>query len=641
MKFFNKITNWYFSKRSLPYWAILAMDILICYLSGILVFWLYYRGAVTLGNIALLTKTIFTYMCFNLIGFKIFHTYSGIIRYSSFVDLKRVGYAMGVSLIVAEIMHYVVYSWDLEFVRLQGRQLVAMYLLATMAMWAARIVIKSIYDVSFANEGAAKTLIYGVRDGGVALAKNIRSEKPTRYLLKGFISHNPGYKSRLLMGEHVYQVGEGLRSVIEKEGISTVLVSPLQNERFRKDAFLQDLLIDAGIKILMLPETKEWDGKTDVHDLQPVSINDLLPRNEINVNMKSVGDMLKDKKILITGSAGSIGSEMVRQIASFKPAAMMLIDQAETPQHDIKLMMNKFQGVECKIVLSSITKQARMERLFDEFRPDYVFHAAAYKHVPMMEDNPSESIQNNVYGTKVIADLSVKYGVKKFVMISTDKAVNPTNVMGCSKRICEIYTQALNEKLVRDYEANGCKGIPPTQFVTTRFGNVLGSTGSVIPLFEKQIKAGGPVTVTDPKIIRFFMLIPEACKLVLEAGTHGRGGQIFVFDMGEPVKIADLAHRMIQLSGAKDVKIVYTGLRPGEKLYEEVLSNTENTLPSFHEKIRIAKVKEYDFEQVSKEIDALVELAKSYDEMKIVGKMKEIVPEFVSKNSVYSALDKS
>ena len=402
------------------------------------------------------------------------------------------------------------------------------------------------------------------------------------------------------------------------------------------------MLIDAGIKILMLPETKEWDGKTDVHDLQLVSINDLLPRNEINVNMKSVGDMLKDKKILITGSAGSIGSEMVRQIASFKPAAMMLIDQAETPQHDIKLMMmNKFQGVECKIVLSSITKQARMERLFDEFRPDYVFHAAAYKHVPMMEDNPSESIQNNVYGTKVIADLSVKYGVKKFVMISTDKAVNPTNVMGCSKRICEIYTQALNEKLVRDYEANGCKGIPPTQFVTTRFGNVLGSTGSVIPLFEKQIKAGGPVTVTDPKIIRFFMLIPEACKLVLEAGTHGRGGQIFVFDMGEPVKIADLAHRMIQLSGAKDVKIVYTGLRPGEKLYEEVLSNTENTLPSFHEKIRIAKVKEYDFEQVSQEIDSLVELAKSYDEMKIVGKMKEIVPEFVSKNSVYSALDKS
>ena len=642
MTFFSKFTNWYFSKRSLPYWAILAMDIMICYLSGILVFWLYYRGAVTLNNFGLLTKTIFTYMCFNLIGFKIFHTYSGIIRYSSFVDLKRVGYAMGGSLVIAEVMHYVIYGWNLEFVRLQGRQLVAMYLLATMAMWAARIIIKSVYDVSFANDGASKTLIYGVKDGGIALAKNIRSEKPTRYLLKGFISHSSEYKSRLLMGERVYQVGESLRSVIEKGGISTVLVSPLQNERFRKDVFLQDLLIDAGVKILMLPETKEWGTETDVHDLQPVSINDLLPRNEINVDLKSVGDMLKAKKVLITGSAGSIGSEMVRQIASFKPAAMMLIDQAETPQHDIKLMMsNKFHDVECKIVLSSITKQERMERLFKEFRPDYVFHAAAYKHVPMMEDNPSESIQNNIYGTKVIADLSVKYGVKKFVMVSTDKAVNPTNVMGCSKRICEIYTQALNEKLFRDYEANGHKGEAPTQFVTTRFGNVLGSTGSVIPLFEKQIKAGGPVTVTDPKIIRFFMLIPEACKLVLEAGTHGKGGQIFVFDMGEPVKIADLAHRMIQLSGAKDAKIVYTGLRPGEKLYEEVLSNTENTLPSFHEKIRIAKVKEYDFEQVSQDIDSLIELAESYDEMKIVSKMKEIVPEFISKNSIYSALDVS
>ena len=637
---FNKLTNWYFTKRSLPYWAILAMDILICYLSGIFVFWMYYRGAVTLKNIELLSKTICMYMCFNLIGFKLFHTYSGIIRYSSFVDLKRVGYAMVVSLGVAEVMHYVIYSWDLDFVRLQGRQLVAMYVVATMAMWTARVLIKSVYDISFANDGASKTLIYGVRDGGIGLAKSIRNEKPSRYLLKGFISHNPQYKSHLLLGERVYQVNEGLRVFLEKGHISTVLVSPLQNERFRNDHFLQDMLIDAGIKILMLPETKEWGAKSDVKDLQPVSINDLLPRSEISVDLKSVGDMLKDKKILITGSAGSIGSEMVRQIASFKPCSMMLIDQAETPQHDIKLLMkNKYPDIKCTIVLTSITKQSRMEKLFSEFRPDYVFHAAAYKHVPMMEDNPSESIQNNVYGTKVVADLSVKYGVKKFVMISTDKAVNPTNVMGCSKRICEIYTQALNEKILNDYNNGGMKGEVPTQFVTTRFGNVLGSTGSVIPLFEKQIKAGGPVTVTDPNIIRFFMLIPEACKLVLEAGTHGKGGEIFVFDMGEPVRIADLAHRMIQLSGAKDVKIVYTGLRPGEKLYEEVLGNAEDTLPSFHKKIRIAKVKEYDFSQVSSEIDQLIELAKSFDEMSIVRKMKEIVPEYISQNSVYSMLD--
>ena len=380
-------------------------------------FWMYYRGAVTLKNIELLSKTIFMYMCFNLIGFKLFHTYSGIIRYSSFVDLKRVGYAMVVSLGVAEVMHYVI-------VRLQGRQLVAMYVVATMAMWTARVFIKSVYDISFANDGASKTLIYGVRDGGIGLAKSIRNEKPSRYLLKGFISHNPQYKSHLLMGERVYQVNEELRAFLEKGHISTVLVSPLQNERFRNDHFLQDMLIDAGIKILMLPETKEWGAESDVKDLQPVSINDLLPRSEISVDLKSVGDMLKDKKILITGSAGSIGSEMVRQIASFKPCSMMLIDQAETPQHDIKLLMkNKYPDIKCTIVLTSITKQSRMEKLFSEFRPDYVFHAAAYKHVPMMEDNPSESIQNNVYGTKVVADLSVKYGVKKFVMISTDKAV--------------------------------------------------------------------------------------------------------------------------------------------------------------------------------------------------------------------------
>ena len=639
MTFFQKLGNWYFNKKSLPYWAILFMDILICYLSGILVYWLFYRSAVTTGNILILSKTILFYICFNLIGFKIFHTYSGIIRYSSFIDLRRVGYAMAFSLLIAEVLHYAVYSFGV-FVPFRGRQLVGMYLLATLVMWAARIVIKSVYDASFANEGAAKTLIYGIRDGGVALAKNIRSEKPSRFLLKGFISHDKAYKSHLLMGERVYRGDESLRDVIVKEGISTVLVSPLQNQRFRKDSFLQDLLIDSGVKIMMLPETKEWKKGMNVNDLQSVSINDLLPRNEINVDLESVGAMLKGKKILITGSAGSIGSEMVRQIATFAPEAMMLIDQAETPQHDMKLLMqNKFSNVRCNIVLMSISNQARMERLFSEFRPDYVFHAAAYKHVPMMEENPSESIQNNIYGTKVVADLSVKYGVKKFVMISTDKAVNPTNVMGCSKRICEIYTQALNAKLVKEYEANGSKGEVPTQFVTTRFGNVLGSTGSVIPLFEKQIKAGGPVTVTDPKIIRFFMLIPEACKLVLEAGTHGKGGEIFVFDMGEPVKIADLAHRMIQLSGAKDVKIVYTGLRPGEKLYEEVLSNTENTLPSFHEKIRIAKVKEYDFAKVSQAIDALIEESKTYDEMEIVRQMKEIVPEFISKNSVFSSLD--
>ena len=376
--------------------------------------------------------------------------------------------------------------------------------------------------------------------------------------------------------------------------------------------------------------TQEWDGESgsdDVSTLREVSIDELLPRDEIKVDMQRVGEMLTGKRILITGSAGSIGSEMVRQIAPYNPSEMILIDQAETPQHDIRLMMKKnWPDIKAHAVVTSITKKDRMEEVFKKYKPEYVFHAAAYKHVPMMEDNPRESIQNNVYGTKILADLADKYGVKKFVMISTDKAVNPTNVMGCSKRICEIYVQSLNQH-------------SDTQFVTTRFGNVLGSNGSVIPLFEKQIKAGGPVTVTDPNIIRFFMLIPEACKLVLEAGTMGKGGEIFVFDMGKPVKIADLAKRMILLSGAQNIEIKYTGLRPGEKLYEEVLSNDENTKPSFHEKIRIASVREYDYDSVCKDIDELIAISHGEDDMATVKKMKEIVPEYKSNNSIYSALD--
>ncbi len=638
MKVVDKLFNWYLSVNALPYWVVLGMDILICYLSGIFVFWLYYHGAVALGNIALLTKTIFMYMVFNLIGFKLFRTYSGIIRYSSFVDLQRVGLAMLLSLGIAEAMHYVVYHWNLEFVRLEGRQIAAMYLVATIGMMAFRILTKSLYEVLFNTDKGMRTLIYGVRDGGVGLAKIIRSERPCRFLLKGFISHDPSIKGRILMGTKVYVADDKLAEHIKDMNIQAVLVSPLQNEYFRNDQKLQDTLLGLGIQIFMSSGEKEWKQDDDYSQVQlkEISIEDLLPREQIHVDMDAIGRLLRGKKIMITGSAGSIGSEMVRQIAVYEPSELILIDQAETPQHDIRLMMHfDWPEIKAHTIVASIANEERMEKIFQTYRPDYVFHAAAYKHVPMMEDNPSESIQNNVWGTKVIADLSVKYGVRKFVMISTDKAVNPTNVMGCSKRICEIYCQSLNRKI------NGQAGSRPvTQFVTTRFGNVLGSNGSVIPLFEKQIKAGGPVTVTDPDIIRFFMLIPEACKLVLEAGTHGVGGEIFVFDMGQPVRIADLARRMIRLSGAKDVKVEYTGLRPGEKLYEEVLSTKEDTLPSFHEKIRIAKVCEYDYEAVNSQIVSLVSLSHTYNDMAIVGKMKEIVPEYVSNNSKYSVLDR-
>nr|WP_315088945.1 nucleoside-diphosphate sugar epimerase/dehydratase [uncultured Prevotella sp.] len=638
MKVIEKLWNWYLSANALPYWVILAIDIFICYFSGLFVFWLYSHGALAWSYIALFSKTILIYMIFNLIGFRIFHTYSGIIRYSSFVDLQRVGLAMLSSLIVAEAMHYVIYYWDLDFIRLQGRQIAAMYLVATIGMMLFRIVVKSLYDVVFSTDNAMRTLIYGVNGGGIGLAKSIRIIKPQKFALKGFIAHDSSFKGRILMGQKVYMVDDDLAEHIKSLKIKAVLVSPLQNERFRDDQKLQDILLSQGVQIFMSEGEKEWSQDDDYSNVQlrEISIEDLLPRDQIRVDMDSIGALLRGKRIMITGSAGSIGSEMVRQIAIYKPAELILIDQAETPQHNIRLMMHfEWPNITAHTIVASIANADRMDKIFQTYKPDYVFHAAAYKHVPMMENNPSESIQNNVWGTKVIADLSVKYGVKKFVMISTDKAVNPTNVMGCSKRICEIYCQSLN-KMINE-QANGK---PVTQFVTTRFGNVLGSNGSVIPLFEKQIKSGGPVTVTDPKIIRFFMLIPEACKLVLEAGTHGSGGEIFVFDMGKPVKIADLAKRMIKLSGAKNVEIKYTGLRAGEKLYEEVLSTTENTLPSFHKKIRIAKVREYDFKEVEAQINSLISLSHTYDDMAIVEKMKEIVPEYVSNNSKYSILDK-
>ncbi len=579
-------------------------------------------------------------MIFVLIGIRAFKTYSGIVRYSSFVDIRRVFFAILLSLIIAEAMHYVIYNWrfaGIEFYPMNGKQIFVMYILAMIGMILFRVLVKSFYDTIYSNKNGIRTLIYGINSGGIGLAKNIRDERPRRFILKGFISHDDKMKGHVLMGEKVFIYNKNFSNIIKELNIQAVLVSPLQNDRFRNDVALQDILLNLGVKIYMSSDTRIWTPDDDYSniDLKEINIEDLLPRTQIQVDMNAIGALLNGKNIIITGSAGSIGSEMIRQIAVYKPAKLILIDQAETPQHDIRLMMrNDYPDIAAETIVTSITNEERMDNIFAKYKPHYLFHAAAYKHVPMMEDNPSESILNNVRGTKIIADLSVKYGVKKFVMISTDKAVNPTNVMGCSKRICEIYCQSLNQYINKSKDKESA-----TQFVTTRFGNVLGSNGSVIPLFEKQIKEGGPVTVTDPNIIRFFMLIPEACKLVLEAGVHGKGGEIFVFDMGKPVKISDLAKRMISLSGAKNIKIEYTGLRAGEKLYEEVLSSTENTLPSFHNKIRIAKVREYGFAEVEKDINDLISIAHTYDDMAIVAKMKAIVPEYISKNSVYSSLD--
>lgn len=635
----RKIVDSYFSKRTFPHWCVLLLDSAILFLSGVFVYWCFNRGTALQLNFWPLTYLMLLCVGVHFIFFAIFRTYSGIIRYSSFNDLIRVALAMGCSALAVIAVHFFTNSCPSRvFAHVQVRHILIAEAIATGLMWLLRVSIKWVYDTYFRTEGAKNVFIYGIRAGGIGLAKAIRSEKPMRYCLRGFISHDPalGANGTRLMGEPVYEVDASLPDVIRRNGIAAVLVAPGRIGKFRNDTALQDYILQSGARIFSANNVvdTEHDAIKGAPTLKEVSIEDLLPRDEICVDLESVAESLRGKRILITGSAGSIGSEIVRQVASFAPSKMMLIDSAETPQHDIRRMMaHDFPSVPCATVVTSITKADRMENIFKTFLPEYVFHAAAYKHVPMMEDNPCESIQNNVLGTKILADLSVKYGVRRFVMVSTDKAVNPTNVMGCSKRICEVYVQSLN-KAERDGVVKG-----QTQFITTRFGNVLGSNGSVIPIFERQIKAGGPVTVTDPNIIRYFMLIPEACELVLEAGTKGEGGEIFVFDMGKPVRIADLARRMIELSGAKGVEIKYTDLRDGEKLYEEVLSESEATKPSFHEKIRIACVREYDWSDVSHEIDALIAQSHTYDDMAVVASMKRLVPEYISNHSKYTVLD--
>lgn len=635
----RKIVDSYFSKRTFPYWCVLLLDSAILFLSGVFVYWCFNRGTALQLNFWPLTHLMLLCVGVHFIFFAIFRTYSEIIRYSSFNDLIRVAQAMGCSALAVIAVHFFTNSCPSRvFAHVQVRQILIAEAIATGLMWLLRVSIKWVYDTYFRTEAAKNVFIYGIRDGGIGLAKAIRSEKPMHYRLRGFISHDPalGANGTRLMGEPVYEVNASLPDLIRREGIAAVLVAPGRIDRFRNDTALQDYILQSGARIFSANNVvdTEHDAIKGAPTLKEVSIEDLLPRDEICVDLESVAESLRGKRVLITGSAGSIGSEIVRQVASFAPSKMMLIDSAETPQHDIRRMMaHDFPSVPCATVVTSITKADRMENIFKTFLPEYVFHAAAYKHVSMMEDNPCESIQNNVLGTKILADLSVKYGVRRFVMVSTDKAVNPTNVMGCSKRICEVYVQSLN-KAERDGVVKG-----QTQFITTRFGNVLGSNGSVIPIFERQIKAGGPVTVTDPNIIRYFMLIPEACELVLEAGTKGEGGEIFVFDMGKPVRIADLARRMIELSGVKGVEIKYTGLRDGEKLYEEVLSESEATKPSFHEKIRIACVREYDWSDVSREIDALIAQSHTYDDMAVVASMKRLVPEYISNHSKYTVLD--
>ena len=605
----HKIFHRYLSAKVLPIWTILLIDVLIIVVSSLLAYALRYDFRSIFLESSTIDKTIVWTVIVNLVFFRVFRTYSNVLRFSSFIDIMRIFVSLTVSYALLMISSVLLASY-LDIRLAPVSVLFMAYIISFAIMSCSRIVVKMFYELlNFDGSHSANVFIYGAKEAGVNIAKALRVNLRNHYRLRGFIADEPELINKVMMGVKVFPNDESLIDVLNDRDVHTIIISPAKMEELKKSD-MADRLLAHNIKLMTAPPLSEWSGQTlNRTQLKEIQIEDLLQRDPIEIDIHKVASHLEGKRVMITGAAGSIGSEIMRQVASFNPYKLILVDQAETPLHDIRLeLQDRWRDIDAETIIADISNATRMEDIFKEYQPQYIFHAAAYKHVPMMEDNVSESIQINVFGTRTLADLAVKYGAEKFVMISTDKAVNPTNVMGCSKRICEIYVQSLAKKLQE-------KGGHVTQFITTRFGNVLGSNGSVIPRFRDQIQRGGPVTVTHPEIIRYFMTIPEACRLVLEAGSMGNGGEIYIFDMGKPVKIVDLAKRMISLSGRTDVKIEFTGLRHGEKLYEELLNVKELTKPTYHEKIMIATVREYDYDEVKQRIQKLIEVSYTYDQM--------------------------
>ena len=637
---FTHVTNLTY----LPKWGVLLIDLLLALIAYVISYMISYNlaGLQVRPGILPIWQQAAIVMVLQAIMFWVFHTYSGILRFSTFVDATKVVLSVLAAGITPALINSIIRYTTGQYLMLNSI-LYTYIFVAIVLLVCWRVTIKLSFEyMSHHSPGIRPVMIYGTKSAGLAIAKMLNSSMDSQYRPVGFITDADDNVKHELLGLKVYVKNEHLIRILKAKEVQDIIVSPLKMKHINPAKDLT-IFLDNGIRILTTPyfsdfHEEESDEMTKkIGSIEAIKVEDLLERPEIHINTDNVSQVISDKVVMVTGAAGSIGSEIVRQVSKFEPRLVVLAEIAESPLHDLSLDLNKlFPKIHYARVITDVRNRDMLREVFEEYHPQIIFHAAAYKHVPLMEEYPTQAILANVLGTKNVADLAVEYKAERFVMISTDKAVNPTNVMGASKRIAEIYVQSLFRKL-------SAQDPNVTKFITTRFGNVLGSNGSVVPFFKKQIAAGGPVTVTHPDIIRYFMTIPEASCLVLEASTLGKGGEIFCFDMGAPVKIADLAKNMIRLAGfqpGKDIEIVYTGLRPGEKLYEELLNQKELTLPTANEKIMVANVRENDYDSMSKLIDELIHSAQKGLTFPSVKLMKQIVPEFKSRNSIYEQLDK-